>query len=265
MKHIRKQIKNTFDRAPRKTKAETLDSLGIRPQRHVRPAVGRRAVLVAACIIALCALGTSFALAIDDPSIIDKLFEIIDRTESEDSSVSETSSAVTVNDPAFGAVILSAPPSLPSELPEPVTGTFDTLSQAMRAVETEYDFYYPTWDGGTVSSYGKDRTLLVLVGANGVVTPPNYEDTRYYLSLQFEYHTKQIDFFKVVLGRRESIPSQYDEAYTFEGGTFYLYEPTFEEYKGKVLAVATIGQCSYQILAHSAEDAKRMIDSLVMP
>lgn len=265
MKHIRKQIKNTFDRAPRKTKAETLDALGIRPQRHVRPAVGRRAVLVAVCMIALCALGTSFALAIDDPSIINKLLEIIDKTESAESSASEEISVPTVIDPAFGAVILSAPPSLPSELPEPVTGTFDTLSQAMRAVETEYDFYYPTWDGGTVNSYGKDRTLLVLVGANGVVTPPNYEVTKYYLSLQFEYHTKQIDFFKVVLGRRESIPSQYDEAYTFEGGTFYLYEPSFEEYKGKVLAVATIGQCNYQILAHSAEDAKRMIDSLVMP
>lgn len=263
MKRIRKQIKNTFDRIPHKSKAETLDALGI-PHRHkTRPAIGRRIALVAVCLIALCALGTSFVLAFDDPSIIGRLFEIIDKTES--SEVSETSSAVTVSDPAFGAVILSAPPSFPSELPEPVTGTFDTLSQAMRAVETEYAFYYPTWDGGSDRFYGRDRTLLILTGANGVVAPPNFDVTQYYLSMQFEYHTAQVDFFKVVLGKRESIPSQYDEAYTFAGGTFYLYEPSYEEYQGKVLAVGSIGQCGYQILASSAEDAKRMIDSLVMP
>jgi|GEM_PF-1244119 len=262
MKRIRRQIKNTFDQIPHRSKAETLASLGI-VEKPVHPVFAkRRLVWVAVCMVTLCALGTSLALAMDDPSLIGKLFEIIDKTES--SEVSEASSVPSVAEPSFGSVILSGT-SWTEELPTPVTGTFDTLSQAMRAVETEYDFYYPTWDGGMASFYGKDRTLLVLVGANGVVTPPNYEDTQYYVSLQFEYHTKQIDFFKVVLGRRESMPSQYDESYVFEGGTFYLYEPTFEEYKGKVLAVGTIGQCSYQILAHSAEDAKRMIDSLVMP
>lgn len=263
MKHIRRQIKNTFDNVPHKSKAETIAALEITKQYKTHPAIGRRIALIAVCTFALCALGTSFVLAVDDPSIIGKFFEFIDKTE--ESVVSKDASVPTVSEPAFGGVVLSAPPSLPEELPEPVTGTFDTLSQAMRAVETEYDFYYPTWDGGSVDFYGRDWSLLVLVGANGVVTPPNYDVTQYYLSLQFEYHTEQIDFFKVVLGRRESVPSQYDEAYTFEGGTFYLYEPSFEEYKGKVLAVGTIGQCGYTILADSAEDAKRMIDSLTTP
>ena len=146
-------------------------------------------------------------------------------------------------------------------LGECVTGEFETLADALNAAYAEQSLYYPAWDAGHVEAFG-DACLILLHNPVSVLDITTGSSTMY-PSLQFNYHTGNINHFKITVGREDlSVPDTEYETYAFGEYTFYLTDFSYQS--GGVNAYATIDGNYYFLSASSAEDAKRLIDSLVL-
>lgn len=148
-------------------------------------------------------------------------------------------------------------------LGECVTGEFDTLADALLAVNSEIPLYYPSWDAGHLDTFG-GAMLIILHNPVSVLDMSTGSSTMH-ASLQFNYHTPQLEYFKIHFGYTDKgAPEGECEAYAFGDYTFYLraYENVVTGKQG-CIAYASIEGCGYQFVAGSVEDAKRIIDSLV--
>lgn len=144
-----------------------------------------------------------------------------------------------------------------------VTGEFDSLADALLAVNSEIPLYYPSWDAGHLDTFG--GAMLIILHNPVSVLDMSTGTSTVHASLQFNYHTPQLEYFKIHFGYTGKGDSEEEcEAYAFGEYTFYL--KTFENVvtgKQGCIAHADIEGCGYQFVAGSIEDAKRIIDSLV--
>ncbi len=148
-------------------------------------------------------------------------------------------------------------------LGECVTGEFDTVADALLAVNSEIPLYYPSWDAGHLDTFV--GAMLIILHNPVSVLDMYTGSSSTHASLQFNYHTPQLDYFKIHFGYTDKgAPEGECEAYAFGDYTFYLttYENVVTGNQG-CIAYATIEGCGYQFVAGSVEDAKRVIDSLV--
>lgn len=148
-------------------------------------------------------------------------------------------------------------------LGECVTGEFDTVADALLAVNSDIPLYYPSWDAGHLDTFG--GAMIVILHNPVSVLDMSTGTSTVHASLQFNYHTPQLEYFKIHFGYTDKgAPEGACEAYAFGEYTFYLsmYEDITSG-KQCCIAYATIEGCGYQFVARSVEDAKRIIDSLV--
>lgn len=182
-------------------------------------------------------------------------------TQAESENIPETQQPVTDAYSPDRVILTSS--AWDDSLGECVTGEFDSLTDALLAVNSDVPLYYPSWDAGHLDTFG--GAMLIILHNPVSVLDMSTGTSTVHASLQFNYHTPQLEYFKIHFGYTGKGDSEEEcEAYAFGEYTFYLraFENVVTGKQG-CIAHADIEGCGYQFVAGSIEDAKHIIDSLV--
>ncbi len=148
-------------------------------------------------------------------------------------------------------------------LGEVVTGEFDSIADALLALNAPYDLYYPAWDGGHLELYGGHQ--LILLHNPVYVMDPTTGNSSIYPSVQMNYQTDRIICFKIVLGYApEKAVDTYEDSFLFGDSLFHVSSFTnIVTGESFYTVFGSIDGCYYSISAYSLADAKEMLYSII--